>query len=175
MRQLPIEPLSRQAFAPFGDVLETRGREALSINAGTTERYDRLAEVELSGPDDRAIINIFRARALSMPMVIRMLERHPRGSQAFMPLLGRPFLIVVAPAAERPDARAIRAFLSDGTQGVNYHRGVWHHPVLALHTYDDFLVIDRAGPGANCDEHALAPSEQCLLAPGALQGLCEKS
>jgi ureidoglycolate lyase len=101
-------------------------------------------------------------------LVIGMLECHPRGSQAFMPLLGRPFLIVVAPAAETPDPEAMRAFLSDGTQGVNYHRGVWHHPVLALHPSDDFLVIDRSGPGANCDEHTLAPAQRWLLAPGAI-------
>jgi ureidoglycolate lyase len=165
MRQLPVEPLSVEAFAPFGDVIETEGREHFLINNGSTQRFHRLAQVQLSGPDDVGIISIFRAQALAMPLAITMLERHPQGSQAFMPLLGHPFLIVVAPPADQPDPNAIRAFISDGRQGVNYHRGVWHHPVLALHAQDDFLVVDRSGPGNNCDEHYLAVEQQWLLAP----------
>lgn len=165
MRQLPVEPLSVEAFAPFGDVIETEGRKHFLINNGSTQRFHRLAQVQLSGPDDVGIISIFRAQALAMPLAITMLERHPQGSQAFMPLLGRPFLIVVAPPADQPDPNAIRAFISDGRQGVNYHRGVWHHPVLALHAQDDFLVVDRSGPGNNCDEHYLAVEQQWLLAP----------
>ncbi|WP_225774922.1 ureidoglycolate lyase [Pseudomonas sp. Marseille-Q5115] len=163
MRQLTIEPLSREAFAPFGDVIATEGRDHFLINNGSTERYHRLADVQLSGPEDTGIISIFRAQALSMPMPVTLLERHPHGSQAFVPLLGHPFLIVVAPPAQQPDPAAIRAFLSDGRQGVNYHRGVWHHPVLALHPLDDFLVVDRSGPGNNCDEHFFPLAEQWLL------------
>ena len=153
MRTLLIEPLTKHAFAPFGDVIETEGSAHFMINGGSTRRYHKLASVETSGPDDQAIISIFSVQALVMPMRIRMLERHPLGSQAFMPLLGHPFLIVVAPASDSPDADSVRAFRSNGRQGVNYHRSVWHHPVLALAAHDDFLVLDRSGAGNNCDEY----------------------
>lgn len=163
MRTLTIEPLSKEAFAPFGEVIEAEGSDFFPINNGTTRRYHRLATVETATPEDRAIISLFRARALARPLTIAMLERHPLGSQAFMPLRGQPFLIVVAPPGAAPAPEQVRAFLSDGRQGVNYHRGVWHHPVLAIEPEDDFLVIDRAGPGDNCDEHFFAESERLLL------------
>lgn len=165
MRTLTLEPLTKAAFAPFGEVLETDGSDFFMINNGSTRRYHRLASVETSDPDDRAILSIFRADALAMPLTVRMLERHPLGSQAFMPLLGRPFLIVVAPVGERPEPDRVRAFLSDGRQGVNYRRGVWHHPVLALEGPDDFLVVDRTGAGNNCDEHFFTEDELLLLDP----------
>lgn len=165
MRQLLVEPLTREAFAPFGDLISTEGRDHFLINNGSTQRYHRLAEVQLSGPGDVGIISIFRAQALVMPFPITMLERHPHGSQAFVPLLGHPFLIVVAPANDQPDPEQIRAFISDGRQGVNYHRGVWHHPILALQPVDDFLVVDRSGPGNNCDEHFFPVEQQWLVSP----------
>ncbi|PZP22829.1 ureidoglycolate lyase [Pseudomonas kuykendallii] len=165
MRTLIIEPLTKQAFAPFGDVIETEGSDFFMINNGSTRRYHKLATVETRLPDDQAIISIFRAEALKMPLTIRMLERHPQGSQAFVPLLGKPFLVVVAPLGDSPDPAQVRAFISDGRQGVNYRRGVWHHPVLAIAAQDDFLVVDRSGAGNNCDEHFFDESEQLLLDP----------
>lgn len=165
MRTLLIEPLTKQAFAPFGDVIETDGSPHFMINSGSTQRFHKLAAVETSAPADQAIISIFRATALSMPLTIRMLERHPLGSQAFIPLLGNPFLIVVAPKADSPDTNLVRAFLTNGRQGINYHRGVWHHPVLALTAQDDFLVVDRSGPGNNCDEYAFTEDACWHLAP----------
>jgi ureidoglycolate lyase len=165
MRTLILEPLSKAAFAPFGDVIETAGSEHFMINNGSTMRFHRLADVETASPDDRAIISIFRAEALARPLTVRMLERHPLGSQAFVPLRGQPFLIVVAPLGDVPQADRIRAFISDGQQGVNYHRGVWHHPVLTLAPSDDFLVIDRSGEGNNCDEHFFPEEDWLVLAP----------
>jgi len=132
MRTLTIEPLTKEAFAPFGDVIETEGSEFFMINNGSTRRYHKLATVETAEPEDRAIISIFAAEALEMPLAIRMLERHPLGSQAFVPLLGHPFLVVVAPLGDAPVPGHVRAFRSNGRQGVNYHRGVWHHPVLTI-------------------------------------------
>jgi ureidoglycolate lyase len=163
MRTLIIEPLSKDAFAPFGDVIETQDSRFFVINNGSTRRYHQLATVHTSRPEDQAIISIFTADALHMPLTIRMLERHPLGSQAFMPLLGNPFLIVVAPAGDAPQSVAVRAFRSNGQQGINYHRGVWHHPVLALVPHDDFLVVDRLGVGNNCDEHYFPDDEHLLL------------
>jgi ureidoglycolate lyase len=151
MRTLSIEPLTREAFAPFGDVIESEGREYFMINDGSTRRYHRLAAVD-AGAEGEAIISIFRAKRLPMPLRVAMLERHPLGSQAFVPLLGNRFLVVVAPPGDDPQPDQVRVFVTDGRQGVNYHRGVWHHPVVALEDEDDFLVVDRNGPGSNCDE-----------------------
>jgi ureidoglycolate lyase len=163
MRTLVIEPLNKAAFAPFGDVIETDGSEHFMINNGSTMRFHRLAEVETALPDDRAIISIFRAEALPLPLTVRMLERHPLGSQAFVPLLGKPFLIVVAPPGEAPLSAQVRAFVSNGRQGINYHRGVWHHPGLAIEQRDDFLVVDRSGTGHNCDEHFFDEDDALVL------------
>jgi len=164
MRALKIEPLTKAAFAPFGDVIETAGSDHFMINNGSTQRFHRLAEVQTATPDDKAIISIFRAQKLEMPLTIRMLERHPLGSQAFVPLKGKPFLIVVAPVGNVPVSNEVRAFITDGQQGVNYHLGVWHHPILTIEEKDDFLVVDRSGGGNNCDEYFFADDQQWLLA-----------
>ncbi|APQ10756.1 ureidoglycolate hydrolase [Pseudomonas oryzihabitans] len=163
-RQLVIEPLTAEGFAPFGDVIETEGRDWFPINNGSTQRFHALARVETGPADGAAIISIFRARRLEYPLTITMLERHPHGSQAFVPLRGEPFLVVVAPPAAQPDAQAIRVFRTDGRQGINYHAGVWHHPVLALRDEDDFLIVDRSGELPNCDEHFFAADETSTLA-----------
>ncbi|KAA8692884.1 Ureidoglycolate lyase [Pseudomonas caricapapayae] len=170
MRTLIIEPLTKEAFAPFGDVIETDGSDHFMINNGSTMRFHRLADVQTAHPDDKAIISIFRAEALQMPLTIGMLERHPLGSQAFIPLLGNPFLIVVAPVGDAPESALTRAFVSNGRQGINYHRGVWHHPVLTIEKQDDFLVVDRSGEGNNCDEHYFAESQLLVLDPHPLEG-----
>lgn len=153
MKLLKVEPLTKDAFTAFGQVIETEGSNHFMINNGSTERYHRLADVELGRADDTAIISIFRANRLEYPLAIKMLERHPQGSQAFVPMQRQPFLIVVAPPADTPDANEIRAFISNGRQGVNYGMGVWHHPILALEDASDYLIVDRTGEGNNCDEH----------------------
>ena len=155
--QLLPRPLERAAFAPFGEVIEAgEAVPHFAINAGNTERYHDLAKIE-PGPDGRAIVSIFRAQPRQLPFTVTMMERHPLASQAFMPLSGRPYLVVVAPAGPAPKACDLRVFLARGDQGVNYAPGVWHHPLLALGKVSDFLVIDRSGPGANCDEVELVP------------------
>lgn len=165
MRTIKIEPLTKEAFAPFGDVIETEGSDFFMINNGSTRRYHKLATVQLAEAEDQAIMSIFRADPLEMPMVVRMLERHPKGSQSFVSLTQNPFLIVVAPVGDEPDPALVRAFISDGKQGVNYHTGVWHHPVLTLDKQDDFLVVDRSGAGNNCDESFFKEEDQFILDP----------
>ncbi|MPW15903.1 ureidoglycolate lyase [Paraburkholderia sp. CNPSo 3157] len=151
MNTLRIERLTREAFAPFGDVVELEGARHYPINEGTTERYHDLAKVDVSTQGGRPLINVFRAQPRSWPIDIVMMERHPLGSQAFVPLSDTPYLIVVAPAGEL-DPTKLRAFSTRGWQGVNYAKGVWHHPLLALERVSDFLVVDRGGEGPNCDE-----------------------
>lgn len=152
---LALEPLSREAFAPFGDVIEAdEGARHFTINGGNTERYHDLARIE-PGPEGRAIVSIFRGLPRALPFRVEMMERHPLGSQAFMPLAERPYLVVVARPGAAPRAEDLRLFLARPGQGVNYAPGVWHHPLLALGEVSDFLVIDRSGLGPNCDEVVL--------------------
>ena len=155
---LPIVPLTQDAFSPYGDVIEACDQARhFTINDGNTERYHDLADID-PGPDGKAIVSIFRGQPRTLPFQVCMMERHPRGSQAFMPLSGIPYLVVVAPAGDAPTLDSLRVFLCQGTQGVNYRAGVWHHPLLALDRVSDFLVIDRSGPGENCDIVHLAPT-----------------
>lgn len=160
-RKLVVEPLTRGAFAPFGDVIETTGRDYFMINNGSTRRYHNLAVADVDD-GSRAIISIFQLPA-QLSIDIEMLERHPKGSQAFIPLSGNPYFIVVAPAGDEPDPKAIRAFYAKGNQGINYHKGVWHHPVLVLEDKDQFLIVDRDGEGSNCDEHFFADGTAIVL------------
>lgn len=149
------EPLTRAAFAPFGDVIAADdAARHYPINEGTTERYHDLARVDVTADNGRTLINVFRAQPRTLPYEVRMLERHPLGSQAFVPLSARPYLVVVA-APGALDPSTVRAFFVDDGRGVNYARGVWHHPLLALDGTSDFLVIDRGGSGHNLDEQDL--------------------
>ena len=157
LRRLTIEPLTRNAFAPFGQVIEASdAAQHFTINDGNTERYHDLAHID-PGPQGRAIVSIFRGLPHALPFEITMMERHPLGSQAFMPLSSRPYLVAVAAAGEAPTIEQVRVFLCQSQQGVNYAAGVWHHPLLALEAVSDFLVIDRSGPGENCDIATLTP------------------
>lgn len=152
---IAAERLTRESFADFGDVIATGGATHFAINEGTAERYDDLAQVDVAAEGGRPRISIFIAQPRPRPIAIRMLERHPFGSQAFMPLDGRDYLVVVAPPASIVRAAQVRAFRAFGGQGINFRRGVWHHPLLVLAADSRFLVIDRAGPGANLEEMQL--------------------
>ncbi len=147
------EPLTAAAFAPFGRVIEASdAAERIEINQGHAVRYDQLATLDVGDGGGVGAISLFRARPLA-ELVLRVFERHPLGSQSFMPLGGRDYLVAVAPAGEF-DAGAVRVFRAGAHQGVHYTKGVWHHFLLVLEE-SDFLVVDRAGPGDNCDEIAL--------------------
>ena len=159
MRLLTPEPLTAEAFAPFGSVIEASDAAVkIDINQGHAVRYDRLAEIDVADGGGAGVISLFRARPLA-ELVLKAFERHPLGSQSFVPLGGRPYLVAVAPAGDF-DAGSIRLFRAEPHQGVHYAKGVWHHFLLALDGECDFLVVDRAGPGDNLDEVALAPGEE---------------
>lgn len=156
MRTIVPEQLTADAFAPFGDVIEASNHaEVIPINYGWTTRFNALTDVAVG--DGQAIISIFRSRPLTPP-VLKIFERHPLGSQAFMPLQGRPFLVVVAPPGDF-DAARVRVFRAEAHQGVNYAKGTWHHFLLALEAESDFLVVDREGPGENLDEIELPEAD----------------
>lgn len=150
-KTLVAQPLTRAAFAPFGEVIESGLDTPLSINAGMTERYHDLATVDVGADGSRVLINIFETRPYALPLRVSMLERHPLGSQAFVPMDGSPFLVVVAPPGDIVDLQAVQAFVTNGAQGVNYAPGVWHHPLVVTDRPGRFLVVDRGGPGHNCD------------------------
>ena len=154
------EPLKKETFLPYGEVLETADVTPELINFGNTRKYGDLADITLA-EGGRAQFSIYRSSAVELPFKIKMMECHPLGSQAFYPLHDRPFPVVVAPADELPDASNIRVFLSNGRQGVNLHPGVWHHYQLTLDQDADYIVFDRNGAGNNYSEHHL--DEELIL------------
>jgi ureidoglycolate lyase len=150
-RIVTAKPLTREAFAPFGEVIEMDGAEHFPINAGKCERYHDLARVEATGPNGRVLVNLFRGQPYATPLKIGMVERHPFGSQAFIPLSPRPFLVVVcADDGDRPGEP--HAFVTRPGQGVNYPRGRWHGVLTPLGEPQDFVVVDRGGDGSNVEE-----------------------
>lgn len=165
MSTLTIKPeaLTDEAFAPFGEVIAAGSGERLLINDGTTERFNDLAEIDVGAQGGRPIVNIFRAQPRGLPLAIHMVERHPLGSQTFVPLGPAPFLVLVARPGETVTPADLRAFRTAPGQGVNYRRGVWHHPLIALDDVSEFLVIDRGGAGENCDEIVFDDDESILL------------
>ncbi len=149
---LDIQPLTKAAFAPFGEVIEADPDTMRYINNGTTERFHALASADVTGEGARVIINLFRGQPRDFPYEVGMMERHPFGSQSFSPISGRQFLVVVSEDEGGKPGRP-QVFLARGDQGVNYGRNVWHHPLMSLGAVSDFLVVDRDGPGNNLEEY----------------------
>lgn len=149
---LEIRSLTREAFALFGDVIEPEPSSIRLINGGNTERYHALGEADVVGEGARVVLNIFRGKPRQFPYAVDMMERHPLGSQSFSPLSPRPFLVVVSPDEGGKPGRP-HVFLAHEGQGVNYHRNVWHHPLMTIGETSDFLVVDRDGPGVNLEEY----------------------
>ncbi|MBW8283093.1 MAG: ureidoglycolate lyase [Rhizobium sp.] len=158
---LSIRPLTADAFAPFGEVIEADPSTMRLINGGTTERFHALFSPEAAGEGARVIVNIFRGQPRSFPYEIVMMERHPLGSQSFSPLSQRPFLVAVSPDEGGTPGRP-EVFLARPDQGVNYHRNVWHHPLMTIGAVSDFLVVDRDGPGNNLEEHVFSTPYRIL-------------
>ena len=159
--QLKAEPLTREGFAPFGDVIESEGAKHFAINAGTIERFHDLAQVDLGEEEGgRTLVSIAECNvAAELPYRVTFVERHPLGSQAFVPLDDTPLMVLVAPAGESVSPDALRAFVSNGRQGINYHRGIWHLPLISLCKGQRMLIVDRGGPGGNCEEYHFPEGE----------------
>jgi ureidoglycolate lyase len=139
---LVVEPLTAERFLPFGEVIEARDTvRQIPINQGYATRFHDLARVDVG--QSSVLINIFRALPRSLPMQLQVMERHPLGSQAFVAMAELPFLVVVAPPSQDLKVADILCFRAEPGQGVNYAKGIWHHPLIAIGRTCDFLVIDR--------------------------------
>ena len=150
-------PLTSTAFAPFGRVIECGHASADAMNSARFQRYNALAKLDLDAGLDGIISIAECIEPSSLPYQIDLMERHPRGSQAFVPLSETRMIVVVAPAGEEIDLSTLQAFVSDGRQGIQYHRGIWHMPLIAFEAGQRFLVVDADDDEHNCDEIRLAP------------------
>ena len=148
---MKIEKLTREAFAPFGDVIEMDGKP-LAINQGFADRFDDLCKVDLV-EGGQVKVSLFDVRPRAVPIKIDLMERHPLGSQAFYPLQEEDWLVLVC--ANPNDETSFRCFRATGRQGVNYARNVWHFPLLVF-APSRFIVVDRKGVGVNLEEVMLA-------------------
>lgn len=145
------EPLTWEAFAPFGDVLEVAGEPSVIINQGLCGRFHDLANLDFAGTDARAGISLFKSDKRVLPYQLEMVERHPLGSQAFLPMTADPFLVIVAPDDNGKPGKP-RAFVTTPGQGVNIHRNTWHGVLTPLSDPGLFAVVDRIGEGNNLEE-----------------------
>ncbi len=156
-------PLTKAAFAPFGDVVEMEGARQVPTNQGFGVRFNDLVRADVAAEDGAVNVSIFTANPRPMPIAITLMERHPIGSQMFFPLQDRDWLVLVA--GDLDDDASFRAFRASGRQGINYVRNVWHFPLLVFDAGSRFLVVDRQGPGNNLEEVWFPESRRMLLAP----------
>ena len=163
MRTIATEPLTKEAFAPFGDVVQAAETERVRINQGFAERADGLARIDVATNGGSVNVSLFCAMARPSPIAIALMERHPLGSQLFYPLQDAVWLALVC--TDPRDPRSYRAFAATGRQGVNYARNVWHHPLLVTADDHAFIVVDRAGPGDNLEEFMLGPHDVLYVVP----------
>ena len=149
-----IEPIkiTRKNFTEFGDLISSESINPIDINAGYAKRFDNLANINTSKDGGKTIVSIFSALKRSFPMKIDMMEKHPLGSQAFIPIKETTFLCFVAPPGEFPKIDKIQSFIIPPKTGINYKPGIWHFPLISTED-TDFLVIDRKGNGENLVIH----------------------
>ena len=145
-----IKPVSitKDNFSQFGDVISTKDIKPIEINNGYAKRYDGISNLNTSKDNGETTISIFSALKRNFPMKIDMMEKHPLGSQAFIPMKETTFLAFVAPNGDKPDLNKIEAFIIPPGIGVNYKPGTWHFPLISTEDMN-FLVVDRKGPGDN--------------------------
>ncbi|MFT4065529.1 ureidoglycolate lyase [Paraburkholderia sp.] len=163
IKRLPLEPLTRDRFASFGDVVEIGGKQGFQINDGMARRYHDLAHIDVAREHGRPIVSILTTRPNTFPFTVKCVQRYPLSSQAFIPLTGCPFVVVVAEERNADKPKRLSAFITDGTQGVNYRPGTWHHTLIVPDREAAFLVIDRGGPGENCDQHWFEEADRPVL------------
>jgi ureidoglycolate lyase len=152
--EIVIKPtkISKQNFLAFGEVISSENVNPIDINSGYAKRFDNLANINTSKNDGKTIVSIFSALKRSFPMKINMMEKHPLGSQAFMPIKETTFLSFVAPEGDAPEIKKIRSFIIPPRVGINYKPGIWHFPLISTED-TNFIVIDRKGNGENLVIH----------------------
>lgn len=149
--KLCAQELTASAFAPYGEVIECSRVQNVPMNDARFDRFDNLCSIDV-GDDGEVAVGIVRSRIKnSLPYRIEIMERHPLGTQAFIPLFRQCFVVVVAPPGPDFEPADLRAFHSNGSQGINYWRGTWHMPLISLEVDESFLVIDRSGHQSNTD------------------------
>ena len=141
-------PITKENFSKFGQLITTENIKPLEINNGYAKRFDEVAKLDTSNENGETVISIFSALKRSFPMKVDMMEKHPLGSQAFIPMKETTFLTFVAPEGEKPNLEKVECFIVPKGKGVNYKAGVWHFPLIATEDMD-FLVVDRIGSGEN--------------------------
>ena len=153
--------ITKENFAKFGDLITTDDIKPISINDGYAKRFDGIANLDTSKDNGEATISIFSALKRTFPMNIDMMEQHPLGSQAFIPMKETTFLSFVAPNADKPDLDKVEAFIIPPGLGVNYKMGTWHFPLIATEDMN-FLVVDRKGSGDNLKIQKLEENQVVL-------------
>ncbi|MEM9550921.1 MAG: ureidoglycolate lyase [Pseudomonadota bacterium] len=149
MTDIFIQPLTREIFFHYGDVIDCAGTPDKMINAGLCGRYHDVASLETVG--GRLGLSLFDAKPRALPLELDLMERHPDGSQTFIPMTEHPFLVIVAPDHGGRPGKPMALLAAPG-QGVNYHRAIWHGVLTPLHAPGRFAVIDRIGIGENLEE-----------------------
>ena len=142
------KPINKSNFSEFGDVITTKDIKPIEINNGYAKRFDGIANLDTKEQNGEATISIFSALKRNFPMKIDMMEKHPLGSQAFIPMKETVFLAFVAPEGEKPDLNKIESFIIPTGVGINYNPGIWHFPLISTEDMN-FLVVDRLGEGDN--------------------------
>ena len=148
MKVIKAKKLTKKNFSKFGQIIDTSKKNPININNGFAKRFDNLINVDISKKKGKAIVSIFKAKKRRFPMKIDMMEKHPLGSQAFIPMKETTFITFVAPKGEKPELNKIEAFIIPPGIGINYHPGIWHFPLISTEDMN-FLVVDRKGSGKN--------------------------
>jgi len=145
MRHIKLTPeeLTEENFADFGEVVSIQSKQSKTINNGFAEKFTDIASLDTKEDQGQSSVHIFVAKSRQFPLNISMLEKHPYFSQTFIPRHSSPFIVVVAPPSEKPSIEKIKAFITNGEQGINYSRGVWHFPLISIKDNSQFIVIDR--------------------------------
>jgi len=148
--KIKIKPkkINKKNFNKFGQIIDTSKKKYFRINNGYAKRYDNLGKIDTSTKKGKTIVSIFSAKTRRFPMKVDMMEKHPLGSQAFIPMKETTFLTFVAPEGEKPNLEKVECFIVPKGKGVNYKAGVWHFPLISTEDMD-FLVVDRKGSGDN--------------------------
>ena len=144
--------ISKENFANYGDLISTNNVKPIDINNGYAKRFDDLANINTSKDQGKTIVSIFSALKRNFPMKIDMMEKHPLGSQAFIPMKETTFIAFVAPLGEKPEINKIESFIISPGKGINYKPGIWHFPLISTED-TNFLVVDRKGDGENLIIH----------------------